>query len=74
MYSFGLLLRRENVSDWLADELTILGAWDYAVADPDGLLGGGATPWLPKLDGDGWSSISVGSNATMAVATRNTLI
>eukprot|EP00438_Fugacium_kawagutii_P011212 Skav213778 [mRNA] locus=scaffold3228:155526:159578:+ [translate_table: standard] len=32
--------RRENVSDWLADELTILGAWDYAVSDPDGLLGG----------------------------------
>ena len=44
------MLRRENVSDWLADELTILGAWDYAVTDPDSLLGGGATPWLQKLE------------------------
>lgn len=35
-----LALRRENISDWLADELTILGAWDYAVTDPDGFLGG----------------------------------
>lgn len=68
------MLRRENVSDWLADELTILGAWDYVVADPDSLLGGGATPWLQKPDGDGWSSILVGSNATMAVATCNKLI
>ena len=43
LYSLDWLttIRRENASDWFADELTILGAWDYAVADPDGQLGGG---------------------------------
>ena len=28
------------MSDWRADVLSILGAWDYAVQDPQGVLGG----------------------------------
>ncbi|CAJ1406734.1 unnamed protein product [Effrenium voratum] len=39
-----LTAARDNLSDWLADDLTVLGAWDYAVSDPDGFLGGPVDP------------------------------
>ncbi|CAE7523459.1 unnamed protein product, partial [Symbiodinium pilosum] len=35
-----LATMRQNRSSWLLDDDTVLGAWDYAVEDPDGLLGG----------------------------------
>lgn len=50
---------RENVSDWLADELTILGAWDYVVADPDSLLGGAVNPQKVGLIGFDFGGFSV---------------
>lgn len=50
---------RENVSDWLADELTILGAWDYVVADPDSLLGGAVNPQEVGLIGFDFGGFSV---------------
>jgi len=49
---------RENISDWLADELTILGAWDYAVTDPDGVLGGAVDPQEVGLMGFDYGGFS----------------